>query len=1148
MSGYRLRMLVSIRAIVGTLVVCLSWVGLATPRMVAQTAHFSGAVNTLLQSGSVSPLGTAVDGKGNVYVTSGSSVLEIPAGCASTSCVTTLGGGFVSPMGVAVDASGNVYVADNGSPAVKEIPVGCASTSCVTTLGGGFSNPMGVAVDGGGNVFVTNNAPATVDEIPVGCTSGACVVPMMLSNLTSPSGLAVDGHDNLFVADFVNSVVTEIPAGCKSSSCTTSLGGGFSHAFGVAVDGSGNVYVADSYNNAVKEVPTGCASGSCVITLGSGFSNPTGVAVDHSEDVFVADQNNGAVKEIMQTGVNFLSQPVGTASSAVSVMFTFDSAGSIGAPKVLTLGAAGMDFADAGTGSCDTNGTSYSYTQGNTCTVDVTFNPKFAGLRTGGVELVGSAGAVIATAHIYGTGIAPQVVFGTSVVTLLGGGFQTPAGVAIDGSGNVYAADYGTNSVYEMPAGCASASCVTVLGGGFAQPTGVAVDGSGNVYVADFLNGAVKEMPARCASSSCVTPLGGGFTTPAEVALDGSGNIYVADTYGATVDEMPPGCASASCVTALGGGFKKPTGVAVDSSGNIYVSDSGNNAVYEMPAGCTSASCVSTLGGGFNQPNGVALDASGDVYVADNYNHAVKEIPPGCKSSSCVSTLNGSFVGPDGVALDGSGNVYVGDFAAGVVAEIARTAPPSLNFATTSVGVQSTDSPRAFTLQNIGNAALTLPAPASGANPSVATGFTVDSASTCPQVSSSSSSSGTLAAGASCSYAVDFIPTTGGTDNGSLVMTDDNLNAAAPTYATQTVSLAGTGVQITVLPAVLPAGTYGTAYGTTTFSATGGTGPYTFHVVGGSLPGGLGLNASGTLSGTPTSAGTFSFTVEAIDSSAPTAFSGEASETLQIDPAATTTSLMASSGSVNPGASVTLTATVSSAAGTPTGNVSFYDGTTLLGTEALSGGTASLSTTSLSAGTTHNITASYAGNADFAPSSTTASTAVIVAPLDFSISVSGSSSASVAKGGSASFQLVVAPTFGNYPGPVSFAASGAPAGSTVTFTPTTIPANGGQRTVVVTIQTSATTARLASPALWHGLAPVSLAFLLLPLFGVGRMRRQGRRLSKLVCLLLLIGGLAGAAGLVSGCGSGSSGASSTVTLTATSGSVQHSAVVTLDVK
>ena len=115
---------------------------------VAQTASFSYAVVAL--GGNFSePAGVAVDSGGNVYVAdyNNSAIKEMPAGCASSSCVTTLGGGFRFPLGVAVDRSGNVYVADYGNNALKAMPAGCASSSCVTTVSGGFDFPVGVAVD-----------------------------------------------------------------------------------------------------------------------------------------------------------------------------------------------------------------------------------------------------------------------------------------------------------------------------------------------------------------------------------------------------------------------------------------------------------------------------------------------------------------------------------------------------------------------------------------------------------------------------------------------------------------------------------------------------------------------------------------------------------------------------------------------------------------------------------------------------------------------------------------------------------------------------------------------------------------------------------------------------------------------------------------
>ncbi len=71
---------------------------------------------------------------------------------------------------------------------------------------------------------------------------------------------------------------------------------------------------------------------------------------------------------------------------------------------------------------------------------------------------------------------------------------------------------------------------------------------------------------------------------------------------------------------------------------------------------------------------------------------------------------------------------------------------------------------------------------------------------------------------------------------------------------------------VTIMPAALPNGFQGTAYPGQTLTATGGGSPYTFAVTTGSLPGGLNLASGGALTGTPTTAGTFSFTVTATDS------------------------------------------------------------------------------------------------------------------------------------------------------------------------------------------------------------------------------------------------------------------------------------------
>ncbi|MGA2217088.1 MAG: NHL repeat-containing protein, partial [Terracidiphilus sp.] len=381
---------------------------------------------------------------------------------------------------------------------------------------------------------------------------------------------------------------------------------------------------------------------------------------------------------------------------------------------------------------------------------------------------------------------AQTASFSYAIVTL-GGGFSSPNGVAVDGSGNVYAADWSNSAVKKMPAGCASSNCVTTLGGGFSYPTGVAVDGSGNVYVADRLNNAVKEMPAGCVSSSCVTALGGGFNHPTGVAVDRSGNVYVADSYNAAVKEIPAGCASLSCVTTLGGGFTTPNGVAVDGIGNVYVADAGNDAVKEMPTGCSLSTCVTKLGGGFLDPWGVAVDGSGNVYVADTNNNAVKEMPSGCASSGCVITLGGGFNLPLGVALDGSGNVYVGDGGHGAVKEIMAGA---VNFYTVPVGTSSAATALTFTFDSAGSLGSTTPYQVLTQG---ATNLDFNAAAT--QESNACNGSTAYTAGESCTVDVIFTPEFPGPRYGAVV-----LESSSGVVATAYLQGTGTGPQVNFLP------------------------------------------------------------------------------------------------------------------------------------------------------------------------------------------------------------------------------------------------------------------------------------------------------------------------------------------------------------
>jgi hypothetical protein len=266
----------------------------------------------------------------------------------------------------------------------------------------------------------------------------------------------------------------------------------------------------------------------------------------------------------------------------------------------------------------------------------------------------------------------------------------------------------------------------------------------------------------------------------------------------------------------------------VDGSGNLYVAgaNNGNGLLLKetLSAGRYTQSTLpvsGTIG-----PQSLAVDGVGNVYFEDAVTRNIFEeklTANGYVQTLLVGDLHTS-VGPWGIALDGIGNLYIAYPGQNQIIRADFSDPPSLNFASTSIGSTSADSPQTVTLNNVGNADLTFPIPAGGNNPSITTNFTLDenAPSACPVTGSGSSQPGTLAAGGSCVLPVSFAPSAAGSLNGSLALTDNSLNAAAPGYATQSISLSGTSAAAT--PTITwPASaaiTYGTALGSSQLNAT----------------------------------------------------------------------------------------------------------------------------------------------------------------------------------------------------------------------------------------------------------------------------------------------------------------------------------------
>jgi sugar lactone lactonase YvrE len=308
------------------------------------------------------------------------------------------------------------------------------------------------------------------------------------------------------------------------------------------------------------------------------------------------------------------------------------------------------------------------------------------------------------------TSSVPACNNGGAVTTLAGSGawgsangpgnvasFAFPEGVAVDASGNVYAADNDTGKIREITSG----GTVTTLAS-FSHPAGIAVDSSGNVYVSDnqmireiSSGGVVSTLAGQAGVTGSIDGTGTGalFSSPQGIAVDSAGNLYVGDAGNHTIRIIAPGgvvstLAGQAGVTGATNGpatealFSSPHGVAVDSSGNVYIADAGNHIIREITpggdvstlagqAGVTGAANGPATEASFRFPWGVAVDASGNVYVGDEGNNMIREITPGgmvstLAGSGSMGSANGtgtsaSFFAPFGVAVDDSCVVYVGD-------------------------------------------------------------------------------------------------------------------------------------------------------------------------------------------------------------------------------------------------------------------------------------------------------------------------------------------------------------------------------------------------------------------------------------------------------------------------------------------------------
>jgi hypothetical protein len=311
---------------------------------------------------------------------------------------------------------------------------------------------------------------------------------------------------------------------------------------------------------------------------------------------------------------------------------------------------------------------------------------------------------------------------------------NSPWGVAVDGSGNVFFADTSNNRVREIVK--ATGNVVTVAGNGTAGftgdggqasaaelnlPYGVTLDGNGNLFIGDY-GGHIRKVVLATGIITTVAGNGtysfsgdggpatsAGLFDPFGVAVDSSGNLYIADYANERIREVS---AATGIITTIAGNgtqgysgdggpatsaeLSGPLGLAVDPSGNVFIADTYNNRIREVVKATGNIITVAGTGvGGYNGdgpaasteiygPGMLALDGSGNLFFADNQNQRIRELVKATGQIVTVAGVGGisGFSGdngpalaaklafPKGVALDANGNLYFADQNNGRIREV----------------------------------------------------------------------------------------------------------------------------------------------------------------------------------------------------------------------------------------------------------------------------------------------------------------------------------------------------------------------------------------------------------------------------------------------------------------------------------------------
>jgi sugar lactone lactonase YvrE len=680
---------------------------------------------------------------------------------------------FEYPVGVAVDSAGNLYIVDQQNQRIRVVNTQATATTVAgvpipsgaiaTVVGTGsygssgdngpaisaqINSPIGMALDRAGNLYIADNdndrirkvqnGPVNFGQVNLGANSTQNVFLSINTTLTLSN---VQASGDYSVTNNSCALNTELQAGTM---CTVQVqfaptrpgqrwfplvvtdNTGNNYSFGLEGTGVGS---SVSFTPGLITTLAGngqAGYGSNVLATGATLANPAGVAVDSAGNLYVADETNDVVSKVdPKTGI--ITTIAGNNSAA----------------------GYGGDGGSATSSSVELN-------QPTAVAVDSAGNIYIADYLNHRVRKVDINGIISTVAGNGTMGVSGDGLPATSAA------LENPDGVAVDGTGNLYIADFSANCIRRVDTN----SVITTVAGNCASGPGYGGDG-------------------QAATTAQLNQ-------PEAVTLDAVGNLYIADTTNCVIRKV---AAATGIITTVAG------------NGTCNYNSDGIPAITAQ----------------LNYPDGVAVDSAGNLYIADHVSERIRKVDTSGtittvagNGSECTPTTgscgdggaatNATLYQPTGLAVDSAGNLYFGDEFDFRVREV-NVGTSALAFSTLNIG--QTSDPQIVAVSDVGNASLNLTMIAGTGN------FH-------PQTVGNDCLAGTpVGIGQTCNLGVVFAPTVPGNDPGTITLTDDAFNSpqainlsgssmAIPTFSNLTPSqtiLLGTTTILT-LSGTISAGSY----------------------------------------------------------------------------------------------------------------------------------------------------------------------------------------------------------------------------------------------------------------------------------------------------------------------------------------------------